>query len=158
MGRHYSYIAKTKASHWRERQRDELAGNRDASAYGHPIRSMRKAASNVELTPRRCDRQKRWKRPAMRHGAGSGWRAQNPVARSPPGAAPGRMSGGELTTVATIDGGDFLFSLGSAGRRRRGVALVAARTTIRPAYALDRRPSASPTPRHPSTTHEVKGG
>jgi hypothetical protein len=37
----------------------------------------------------------------------------------PAGAAPGRMSGGELTTVATIGGplrGDFLFSLGSVGK------------------------------------------
>jgi hypothetical protein len=79
---------------------------------------MRKAASNVELrrgvaidetaeSVRRCDT---WG--PLRDGEPKTQRAK------PAGAAPGRMSGGELTTVATIDGplrGDFLFSLGSVG-------------------------------------------
>jgi len=79
---------------------------------------MRKAASNVELrrgvaidenagSVGRCDT-----RGPLPNGEPKFQRAK------PAGAAPGRMSGGELTTVATIDGplrGDFLFSLGSVG-------------------------------------------
>ena len=113
---------------------------------------MRKAASNVELrrgvaidenagSVRRCDT---WG--PLPDGEPKIQRAK------PAGAAPGRMSGGELTTVATIDGplrGDFLFSLGSVGEGddEGGFALVAARTTICPdAYAQARRASMSPRP------------
>ena len=144
--------------------------NRDSAAYGHPIRSMRKAASNVELrrgvgigenagSVRRCDT---WG--LLADGEPKMQRAK------PAGAAPGRMSGGELTTVVTIDGplrGDCLFSLGSAGDDddEKGFALVVARSmTCSGAYARDRRASVSPrsnmrlspTSMHTSATYKME--